>query len=472
MSARPCPIALWECIGVDSPITGISSQDPDPVLFYSACRLFYDPYAPPPLGGGIVTAADYSCLVFAAETQALADQLASGNCSGQISQSDFVSVTVPCLTPGYTLTVTLPAGYLLGRLGETQEQVNARAEAIAMENALTRVAAGECDYQPLAIFIHEQQAPFADCGSAYFLDFHASGGLPPYTFSADSVLPTWLSLSATGELTGTPTAADLDTTSDVIIRVTDATGNHVTLSQMIHVNACPTVTITPSSIINGIVGEAYSDQVFATGFIGAYTWSWINNPPDLTLDPDTGMITGTPAGTGSYMATITVENTCGCGTSADFNIDIGTIGNIEVSTACPSDALIVSGTPENTYVSDDGGGPTDYNQTALNCLAYADAFNQLAGLGCSICNAQVVVFPRVNSGFGSTNLHGNTFTSTCPVPLYITGSGTYPFNIVNMTSDGDLYGFLWGIIGSAPAGQFLFTTGANGSGILLFTLYF
>lgn len=474
MSARSCPIALWECIGVDSPITGISSQDPDPVLFYSACRLFYDPYGPPTLGGGVVTAADYSCLVFAAETQALADQLASGNCSGQISQSDSVSVTVPCLTPGYTLTVTLPAGYLMGRLGETQEQLNARAEAIALENALTRAAAGECDYQPLAIFIGQLQAPFADCGSAYLLTFYASGGLPPYTFSADSVLPAWLSISATGELTGTPMAADIDTTSNVIIRVTDSTNSHVTLTEMIHVNACPAITITPSSLINGVVGQAYSDQVFASGFTGAYTWSWINNPPDLTLDPDTGMITGTPLGIGSYTATVTVADACGCGTSTDFDIEIGTLGNIAKTTTCPGSPLVSVTIPPNTFVNQ--GTYAGCDQNSLNSLASVAAFNALAiGGDCSaLCSGQVDPFnPRKNGGdpVGPTKGGPTIFQSTCSTIFYVNEQGAGSFTFLANTPY-DLWDELNTRIGSPPANVTYKWRDTLAGGAIMFETYF
>lgn len=174
MSARPCPIALFDCIGVDSPITGLSSESPDPVLYYAYCKLFFDPYAPPPLGGGINPRTNYQNIIFAAATQASADAEAEAACS-PISPfltpftSEEVTVSLPCTLPDFLtddqgnvitddqgnkislggatttmITVTLPAGYITGLPGESQADVNAAALAVATAQCQAQVNEAGC----------------------------------------------------------------------------------------------------------------------------------------------------------------------------------------------------------------------------------------------------------------------------------------------------------------------------------------
>ena len=62
--------------------------------------------------------------------------------------------------------------------------------------------------------------PAGNVGSGYTGSFNATGGTAPYTFSATG-LPSGLSLSTTGSLTGTPSATG---TSTIMVTATDASG--------------------------------------------------------------------------------------------------------------------------------------------------------------------------------------------------------------------------------------------------------
>lgn len=94
MSKRACPFILGDCIGVDSPIIGLSSQADDTRYFYADCSPVSDAFAPPPLGGGIVT---QSCekITLAATTQAEADALAAAVCGGITEESYAAPAVLP-----------------------------------------------------------------------------------------------------------------------------------------------------------------------------------------------------------------------------------------------------------------------------------------------------------------------------------------------------------------------------------------
>ena len=111
----------------------------------------------------------------------------------------------------------------------------------------------------------------------------ASGGKTPYTFSKVSG-PDWLSVSAEGVISGTPTA--LGPNSDLVIRVTDSDGNYADIT--LHVS--DTVDSVHSFVthLEGSVNE-YSGDLSDFGVYGDTT-------PDLT-------ITGKPTDGNAHIST-------------------------------------------------------------------------------------------------------------------------------------------------------------------------
>ena len=74
---RPCDIILTGCPGVDSPITNLSAEAPDPFLWAGVGYDIYNPYQPHPLGDGLYTATDCYGVAWSATSQAEADFLAN-----------------------------------------------------------------------------------------------------------------------------------------------------------------------------------------------------------------------------------------------------------------------------------------------------------------------------------------------------------------------------------------------------------
>jgi hypothetical protein len=73
------------------------------------------------------------------------------------------------------------------------------------------------------------------------------------------------------------------------------------------------LSITTTSLPNGNVGQAYNQTVQATGGTGALTWSIVAGtlPQNLSLNPTTGVISGTPTAAGTSSFTVRVADTAG-----------------------------------------------------------------------------------------------------------------------------------------------------------------
>jgi len=136
-------------------------------------------------------------------------------------------------------------------------------------------------------------------GSAY--SFRPVGSDPDgntLTYSIQNQ-PSWASFStSTGRLSGTPTTANVGTSSRITITVTDGTANASLASFTIQVvtpaNRAPTISGTPLLSIN--VLAAYSFQPSASDPDGnTLTFSIQNRPAWATFSTSTGRLSGTPA---------------------------------------------------------------------------------------------------------------------------------------------------------------------------------
>ena len=138
----------------------------------------------------------------------------------------------------------------------------------------------------------------------------ATGGITPYawTIIAGSLPPGLHLNNTTGAITGTPTGAGV---SNFTVQVSDAEVPAVTAALALSITIVPAVPlqITTNSLADGIAGSYYSAQLMAIGGVYPYTWSIIGNlPSGLTLNPSTGMVSGTPMLVGNTTFTAVVND--------------------------------------------------------------------------------------------------------------------------------------------------------------------
>jgi len=149
-------------------------------------------------------------------------------------------------------------------------------------------------------------------GTAYSATLQASGGAGTLTWSlaSGSSLPAGLSLSGTGTISGTPTAA---ATTTFTVKVTDssgAQGGAASATQKLSLTINPiALTITTTSLADGVAGTAYTASLAASGGTGAISWSVTTGklPAGLTLS-GAGDISGTPTAAGTTNFTVTATD--------------------------------------------------------------------------------------------------------------------------------------------------------------------
>jgi len=151
---------------------------------------------------------------------------------------------------------------------------------------------------PASLVITTTSLPSGTVGVAYSATLAATGGTTPFTWSLTAgTLPAGLSLNpSTGTIAGTPSAVDAN--AALTFKVTDS-GSAVQ-SQSVSLTltiAAPPVVINTSTLPSGTVGLAYSATLAATGGTTPFTWSLTTGtlPSNLSLNPATGAITGTPS---------------------------------------------------------------------------------------------------------------------------------------------------------------------------------
>jgi hypothetical protein len=250
-------------------------------------------------------------------------------------------------------------------------------------------------------------------GSPFSESFGQTGAVGGATFTTASTLPTGMTLSAAGILSGTPTQGG---SFPIVVTVTDGNGCTGTGSTYTLVITCPTITVTNPGNGNGTANSAFSELFSASGGVGTYDFTLASGtlPTGLTLAAN-GTLSGTPTQTGVFNITVTATDDNGCtGTGTQYTITI----------ACQTITVT---------------NPANANGTASS--AFSETFGQTGGIGTTTFSIASGTLPA-GLTLASNGLLSGTPTQTGSFPITVTATdsngctgtgGTYTINIACQT---------------------------------------
>jgi len=307
-------------------------------------------------------------------------------------------------------------------------------------------------------------------GTPFSQSFTQSGAVGTATFSiASGTLPSGLTLSASGVLSGTPTQSG---SFPITVKVTDSNGCTGVGPTYTLVITCQTITVTNPANNTGTVGSPFSETFTQSGANGTATFTTSSTlPAGLTLSA-AGVLSGTPTQSGSFPIVVTVTDSNGCtGTGSTYTLVIncqtitvinpannsGTVDSPFSATFTQSGAIggatftlasgslpaglnlstsgVLSGTPQVPGTFTITVTVTDSN----GCTGTGPAYTLTIG-----CQTITVTNPSSNSGTYNTPLSGSfTFTQsgvgTHTPAVFTINSGSLPSG-VSLSSSGVLSG--------------------------------
>ena len=123
------------------------------------------------------------------------------------------------------------------------------------------------------------------------------------------------------------------------------------------------LAVTTASLPDGNAGLLYSAKVEGAGGAAPYTWSASGLPPNLTINPATGQITGTPVSEGTYTVNVTLKDSSAPQLSASATLQLkinkGVPASITAAAGSNQSAKINTafGSPLKAMVKDVNGNP-------------------------------------------------------------------------------------------------------------------
>ncbi len=255
-------------------------------------------------------------------------------------------------TPHSWQAKNLPAGLSLNgdTISGTPTAVGASAVEVTVTDnagATATLTLGLSIVAPLSITT--TLLPVGAVGQAYTpTTLSAAGGVPPVSWTAQGLLPAGLGVSATGEITGTPTAAGV---SSVTFIATDLEGRTANKSLSFDIAAAP-LSITTTSLPPSTVGDPYTTPASAAGGKTPYSWTISNLPTGFSAAGNT--ISGTPTAAGTTSVAVEVKDADGRVATKSLNLVVSQ--PLAITTASLPTASL--GVEYSTTLAATGGVPT------------------------------------------------------------------------------------------------------------------
>ena len=268
--------------------------------------------------------------------------------------------------------------------------------------------------------------PPGEVGVPYLERPVVTGGTAPYSWQLSGALPAGLTFdTGTGSISGTPTSAGNAT---VTVTVTDGRGQSAARTVLVGIAALPVVGLTAPV---GEVGVAYEASPTLAGGTAPFAFSALGLPDGLSLDPDTGEITGTPTTAGPSSITVVVVDAFGQSASA--------VGTLTVN-APPSLSLALpaadQGIAWSTLLAVTGGtAPFSWTATGLPAgLSLDGGSGLISGTPAAGGTVPVTVTVTDGLGVGATQVVSIVVRGSVSLGLTTSVSEVGPGGSVNLTA--------------------------------------
>jgi hypothetical protein len=231
---------------------------------------------------------------------------------------------------------------------------------------------------PPPLTVATSSLPSGPLGASYSQTLAATGGTAPYSWSlvpGSGSLPSGLSLSSSGLISGTPSIAG---TFNFTVQLNDS-GSHTAQKALSITITPPALEIITLAIPSARKWTAFNYQLAAIGGTPPYTWlvSSGSLAPGLSLATTTGVISGTPSLSGNFGFTVDVTDSESRTASKALSIQV-TPGQLSIGTATSFDAI--QGTAFNYQPTVFGGIAAYTWSISSGVLPTGLALNSASGL--------------------------------------------------------------------------------------------
>ena len=216
-------------------------------------------------------------------------------------------------TLSYSVTPALPSGLIYsttsGAITGTPTVLSAAASytvTVTDSNGATATASFSLAIVAPTITITPASLSAGVAEAAYSQTLASSGGSGPYSYTLlTGSLPTGVTLSSTGVISGTPTVSGNFSFS---VKVSDT--NSFTASQAYTLQlSAPTITLAPTTLTAPVVGATYLQTLASTGGLAGYSYKLTAGalPTGITLS-SAGVLSGTTVVSGNFSFTVTATD--------------------------------------------------------------------------------------------------------------------------------------------------------------------